>query len=317
MCQRQSSPQFGGLSTYLGEGDWQLVLSYRGYESTKHFQGERPFPELDANGPINRQNQLNIDVTYAVSRRLNVSLGVPLHFNSFAIKRAAPGIPEPFFQKTESSGLGDINVRGRYWLMSTERADRNIGVSVGLKIPTGKANRQDEIAGRTVPVDISVQTGDKGWGLSVGAQGFQRIKRINLFGAASYLFNPRNTTGVPTFFGSLRSGPNTTVNSVPDQFSTQIGASVRLKRKWPVPSLAYRLEGAPVNDAIGKSDGFRRPGTFGFIEPGVSMAAGKHLLSFGVAIRHYVNVKDAPNSVRIEDATIPKYMFFSAYAIRF
>jgi hypothetical protein len=308
---------FGGLSTYLNKGDLQVTVSYRGYESTKHFQGKKPFPELDANGPINRQHQLNFDFTYAFSQKLNLSLNVPVHVNSFSVRRAAPGNPVPFFQKTESKGVGDISVRARYWLLSTERSDRNIGVSVGLKMPTGKANREDQIVGRVVPVDISVQTGDKGWGMTAGVQGFQRIKRVNIYGAASYLFNPRNTTGVPTFFGSLTNARNTTVNSVPDQFSAQIGTSVHIKRKWPLPTIAYRVEGAPVTDVFGKSDGFRRPGTFGFVEPGVSYGIGKHLFSFNVAIRNYVHVKDAPNSVRIEDATIPKYMFFVAYSKRF
>ena len=317
MCQRLGSPGFGGLTTYLRKGDKQLVVSYRRFRSTKHFQGKHPFPELDANGPINIQNQINFDFTYALTERLNLSVNVPLHSNSFAVRRLRPGTQERVWQETESGGVGDITVRGRYWLLSTEKDDRNIGVSVGLKLPTGKSDHTDDVFGRQIPVDTSVQTGDGGWGVTTGVQGFQRIKRVTLFGTASYLFNPRNTTGTPTFFGSLTNPNNTTVNSASDQFATQIGASVRIKRRWPVPSLAYRLEGVPVRDRFGDSGGFRRPGAFGFVEPGVNLSVGKHLFSFGVAIRHYVNVKDAPNSVRIEDATIPKYMYNAAYSIRF
>ncbi|HEX7956054.1 MAG TPA: hypothetical protein VF508_03875, partial [Pyrinomonadaceae bacterium] len=110
---------------------------------------------------------------------------------------------------------------------------------------------------------------------------------------------------------------NTQLNSASDQFATQLGASVRLRRGWPVPSVAYRFEGVPVRDRFGKSDGFRRPGAFGFVEPGVTIPFRNQLYSFGVAVRHYVNVKDAPNSVRVEDATIPKYMYFAAYSARF
>ena len=309
---------FGGLNPYMNKGDWQVVVSSRSYRSTKHYQGKEPFPELDANGPRNVQNQINFDITYAITQRWNLSLSVPLHSNSFAVRRPVPGNPQQrVWQTTRAKGLGDVSLRARYWLLSTEKSNHNISVSVGLKVPTGKANRQDEVFGRPIPVDISVQTGDKGWGLITGVQGFQKIKRATVDGAAQYLLNPRNTTRVPTFFGTLGNPRNTTVNSVPDQFSTQIGTSVSIKRKWPVPTIAYRLEGAPVIDVFGKSEGFRRPGTFGFIEPGFSMAAGRNMFSFGVAIRNYVNVKDAPNSVRIEDATIPKYMFFTAYSRRF
>lgn len=317
MCQRLGTPGFGGLNTYLSKGDKQVVVSFRGFRSRKHFQGKRPFPELDENGPDNEQTQINVDLTYALSERWNVSVNVPFHFNSFAVRRPLPGTPHRVWQETDASGVGDISVRARYWLTSTENSDRNVGVSVGVKVPTGKDDRTDEVFGRAVPVDTSVQTGDGGWGLSTGVQGFQRVGRVTVYGNAAYLFSPRNTTGTPTFFGSLTNPNNRTVNSASDQFSTQIGASVRVKRKWPVPSLSYRLEGVPVRDRIGKSDGFRRPGAFGFVEPGVSMAVGKQLVSFGVAIRHYVNVKDAPNSVRIEDATIPKYMYFAAYSYRF
>ena len=65
-----------------------------------------------------------------------------------------------------------------------------------------------------------------------------------------------------------------------------------------MPSLAYRIEGVPINDAFGKSDGFRRPGTIGFIEPGINMQLRGNLLSFSVAIRQYVNIKDSPTSTR-------------------
>ncbi len=317
MCQRLGSPGFGGLGTYLRKGEKQLVVSYRGFRSTKHFQGRNPFPSLDANGPINEQNQFNFDFTYGLSNRWSLSINVPVHKNSFSVRRQRPGTQERVWQETESAGIGDVTVRARYWVMSTEKDDHNVGVSVGLKVPTGKADRTDDVFGRQIPVDTSVQTGDKGWGFTTGVQGFQRAGRVTLYGNASYLFNPRDTTGTPTFFGTLTNPNNTVVNSASDQFSTLVGASVRVKNRWPVPSIAYRLEGVPVHDRIGSSNGFRRPGAFGFVEPGVNYAYRNQLFSFGVAVRQYVNVKDATSSVRIEDATIPKYMYFAAYGVRF
>jgi hypothetical protein len=310
---------FGGQSTYIPKGEKRLVISYRGFRSTKHYQGTRPFPELDANGPRNVQNQVTFDLTYALTERWNMSVSVPVHFNSFSVRRPVPGSnpAQRVWVPTESRGIGDMSVRARYWLMSTERDDQNLAVSVGLKLPTGRADRTDDVFGRRVPVDISVQTGDKGWGISTGVQGFKRVNRLTVYGSAAYLLNPRNTTGTPTFFGSLTNPNNTQLNSASDQFSTQVGASVGLRSRWPVPSIAYRFEGVPVRDRLGKSGGFRRPGAFGFVEPGVTVPFRNQLYSFGVAIRHYVNVKDAPNSVRIEDATIPKYMFFAAYSLRF
>ncbi|MCI0417621.1 MAG: hypothetical protein L0387_31705 [Acidobacteria bacterium] len=317
VCQKQGSPLFGGISPYMSKGEWQLLLYYRGYESDKHFQGRNAFTALDANGPLNRQNFFNIDLTYAASRKWNFSLSVPVHFNSFSVRRQAPGSQERVWVPIRSNGIGDAGLRARYWIFNTENTRHNVGVTAGLKMPTGKANVTDDYFGRQVPVDVSVQPGDKSWAGTTGVYAFQQVGLVTLFASGSYLFNPRNTTGVPTFFGSLTNPNNTTYNSASDQFSTQMGGSLQLKPGWPVPSLVYRIEGVPVYDLFGASDGFRRPGTIGFVEPGVNFALGRHLFGVSLGIRSYVNVKDAPNSVRVEDATVPKLIFTAGYSVRF
>ena len=67
VCQKQGSPVFGGLETYLRQGERQITVSFRGYESTEHFRGTEPFPSLDANGPINKQLTFVGDLTYALT----------------------------------------------------------------------------------------------------------------------------------------------------------------------------------------------------------------------------------------------------------
>ena len=316
VCQKQGSPVFGGLETYLKQGEWQVTFGYRGYESTEHFQGKLPFPELDPNGPINKQHAATVELSYALTERWNLSVGVPWYNNGFAVRRAGPAQSTPYFQDTPVTGVGDLNVRGRYWLMSADDPTRNIGVAMGLKFPTGSSNRTGTVGGRTVPADVSIQLGDEAWGVPVGVSAFRDYTRLSLYGTMNYLFTPRNTTGVPTFFGSLNNPNNSVLNSAADQFSSQVGAAYAVRRGWPVPTLAYRIEGVPVSDAFGDSDGFRRPGTIGFVEPGVSMQLRGNLLSFSVAIRQYVNIKDSPTSTRREDATVPRYMFFAAYSRR-
>jgi hypothetical protein len=141
----------------------------------------------------------------------------------------------------------------------------------------------------------------------------QQAGPITFFALGSYLANPRNTTGVPTFFGSLNNPNNTQLNSAADQFSVQMGASGHVKRGWPVPSLVYRIEGVPISDLFGASDGFRRPGVIGFTEPGVTYEIGRHMFSASLGIRSYVNIKDSPTTARAEDATVPKLIFTAAY----
>ena len=168
-----------------------------------------------------------------------------------------------------------------------------------------------------VPVDWSVQLGDGGWGFAPSVKAFYNFKRVSLNGSALYLFNPRNMNDTPAFFPSLSGRPNPPLNTVADQFSGHFGAAFNLGHRLPVPTLSYRINAVPIDDAIGKSEGFRRPATLGFVEPGVEYSIGRHTFHFSVAILQYVNIKDSPYSARVEDATVPKHLFVAGYSTRF
>lgn len=320
VCQRLGGPLFGGVSPYMNAGDWNLQVFYRGYRSVEHFRGTEPFPELDANGPRNIQHYTTINAWYGLSRRWNLSLSVPLLFNSFDVRRAAPGTLDRVWVPIGASGLGDIGVKARLWLMDPDGAgsgQRNVGLALGVNLPTGKADRTDDYFGRQVPVDVSIQTGSGTWAGTATLYAFQNVGPASLFMTGSYYLNPANTTGTPTFFGSLRNPDNDTLNSAADQFYAKMGAAVNLKPRWPQLTLAYRVEGVPVSDLVGDSDGFRRPGVIGFIEPGLTFAFGRQLIETSVAIRAHVNIKDSPTSTRVEDATVPKFIFTAAWSLRF
>lgn len=273
---------------------------------------------MDPFGPVNKQNQLNFDATYAISRRLSFSLNVPVSVNSFAIRRIPPGGQDYQWAETRARGLGDISARANLWLFRPrEGGDWNIGLSLGVKAPAGKAGVTDTIFGRTIPVDISVQPGDKAWAPILSAQTFKQFPWVTAFGSATYVFNARNTTGVRQFFGLLGNPNSRTLNSSTDQFVSQWGAAVRTKERWPVPIVAYRVSGVPVSDVFGPFDGFRRPGTIGAFEPGLSYPFGGNVVTVTVPITTYVNIKDSPKSPRIEDATVPKYSFTLTWVRRF
>lgn len=320
VCQKQGNPVFGGVGPYLDPGDWQLVGFYRGYTSDEHFRGTEPLPELDPNGPHNVQQLFAADVTYAPSARWNLSAQIPVYFNDFDVRRPPPGGGERVWVPISANGLGDVSLRGRFWTIDPNGpggAKHNIGISLGVKLPTGAHDRTDDYFGRQVPVDVSIQPGDGQWGGLATLYAFQNAGNATFYAQGTYLFVPANTTGVPTFFGSLNNPNNTTENSAADQFSAQFGASLSIREGWPIPSLAYRLEGVPVDDLFGDSDGFRRPGLIGFFEPGLNMTWGRHLVTVNLAIRANVNIKDSPTSTRVEDATVPKYVVTAGYSVRF
>ena len=54
-------------------------------------------------------------------------------------------------------------------------------------------------------------------------------------------------------------------------------------------SLGARLEGVPVEDLLGDSDGFRRPGYTVSIEPGISMMKGRFSAALYAPVAMYRN----------------------------
>lgn len=310
MCNRQNPPVFGGDSPYLGRGRHQLSVSYRRAVSDKHYQGKRPYPELDPFGPINSQNLANIDWSYGLSRRWSLGVNIPLVFNSFEVYRAPAGSVERQWVGVRTRGVGDVTVRTAAWLLpARESAHGNLGVSFGLKMPTGESSAKGMIFGRAVPADISVQPGDGAWAPVLSLYGFRQFDRMTVFGSGLYMANARNTTGVPGFFQTLGNPNNRFPNSSTDQFLYHFGASFRTGKGWPTPLLGYRISGVPVEDLFGPSDGFRRPGTIGMVEPGVAWAIRGHTFAFTVPLLAYVNIKDSRTTARIEDATVPGVAF--------
>jgi hypothetical protein len=319
VCQRQNASGYAGDNAYLRAGDWLFSVVYQNFTSDRHYQGTNFVSALTTRGPNNVQHLLNLSAAYAITNRLDLALEAPILVTSYTLNRVPPGGTVPVMDGTHSRGLGDVTLRASYWLRSTYQAKQNVAVSLGIQGPTGAAGLTDTIYGRTVPEDVSVQPGSKSWAPSVGIRGFRDFGPIAAFGSGVYLFNPRGTTGVPTFFGSLNNPNNKQVDSATDQFLFQAGVAARPWRRHrnrPVPSLSYRVSGVPINDVFGPSNGFRRPADIQFIEPSVTVNIGKETVSFSTSILTYVNVKPTPANPNVTDATIPKYIFTVAFTRR-
>ncbi len=322
VCQRQNAGGYAGDNAYLKEGDWLFGVTYQEFTSDRHYQGTTFMPALTAKGPTNIQNAMDVSASYAVSNRLDLSLEAPFLFTSYTLYRVPPGSPAgtaASYGATHSSGLGDMTLRASWWARSTYQAKQNVAFSLGIQAPTGAAGMTDTIYGRVVPEDVSVQPGSKSWAPSAGVKGFRDFGPLAVFGSGVYLFNPRGTTGVTTFFGSLSNPNNKQVNSAADQYLFQFGTAVkpwRRHKKWPAPTVSYRISGVPINDVFGPSNGFRRPADIQFIEPGVTLAWRNQMISFSTSILTYVNVKPTPANPNVTDATIPKYVFTVAITQR-
>ena len=81
-----------------------------------------------------------------------------------------------------------------------------------------------------------------------------------MYGNLFYLINPREQNGVPTY----RSNVNEAIMSVPDQYMARLGVNYGFKGGLKNLSVALggRLEGIPVYDLIGGSEGFPQAGLY-------------------------------------------------------
>ncbi len=147
----------------------------------------------------------------------------------------------------------------------------NLAIVTQLKIPTGinDATGTGLLAGKPIKAtaDQSMQPGDGGWGFTLGTQGYKRLwSTASLYGQATYLFNPEDTSDVRTF----RSQPGQSLMSVTDQYLYRAGVSQYVSKvRGLALSLGVRGEGVPVRDLLGNSNGFRRPGFIFSLDPGL------------------------------------------------
>ncbi|MBI2192534.1 MAG: hypothetical protein HYU36_11180 [Planctomycetes bacterium] len=199
-----------------------------------------------------------------------------------------------------------------------------------MKFPTAdykSADHKRKLTGTTLDVnDQSIQPGDGGYGFILDMQAFKQLfeGNLTLYTSATYLFNPEGTNDART--GRRRASE--AIMSVPDQYLARAGVAV------PIPwidscspwedglslTLGARIEGVPVDDAIGKSDGFRRPGYAVSIEPGLVYAFGKNIFNLSAPVAVQRN-RQRSNTDEIDnthgDAAFADFIILFGYSRRF
>ncbi len=307
---------------YLDRGDFQVSAAYRWLHSDRHFRGDREEPERqdDDTEVVNDVHTLDFGLTYAISKRVNATLTLPLFYAERSSLYEHDRVNR---HTTRAYGIGDVRLVGNAWLLNPSRnATRNVGFGAGVKAPTGDHNAMDTFQRPTGPerrpVDQSIQPGDGGWGVILEVQAFTKLfARTYGYLNGTYLINPREKNGTQTF----RSTPGEEVMSVPDQYLGRIGLSYAV---WPEKGLALslggRIEGVPVRDVIGGSDGFRRPGFAISVEPGLSWSSGANQLSLTAPVAVYRNRERSVADLRTNrhgDAAFADFLILFSYSRRF
>lgn len=327
-------------SALVGSG-WQIAANYRYFESFRHFKGEEEQTErLELGNEVwNYSTQVNLGFQYNMSKRKGLAFSVPYSYNvrSSEYEHRVPGHPEIRERHSmRSMGLGDIRVSYTYWIWNPDSASHgNLQVSAGLKLPTGNFdyrafwhNVGPDSVGEYRPVDQSIQPGDGGLGVTVEVQGYLKLAGP-LYGYmnAFYLSNPMDVNGTRTYRETI--SPllaNEDIMSIPDQYMARLGLNWNISRKIGLNMFAGgRLEGIPVEDLVGSSRGFRRPGYVVSIEPGLDWMRGRHDVNISIPWAMYRNRTQSVTDKEMEaqlgtprqgDAAFSDYTINLSWSIR-
>jgi len=327
--------QFSGMGNAIGQGnilekgEWNLSTNYRYFKSFRHFRGTHEEPERIANNTevINWSHGMDFNISYAFTERIYGIVSLPLAYNERS-SLYEHGRTERHM--TYSGGLADMRVGAGYWLFGAEKSSKgNSALGIGLKLPTGDYNAKGTFynvgpggSPETRPVDQSIQLGDGGWGLILDTQGYWFLpKNFIFYYDGFYMSNPRNTNGTLT----NRARQSEAVMSVPDQWAFRSGFFKTIPKVHGLGfSLGGRMEGIPVRDILGESDGFRRPGYIMSVEPGASYMIGNFTTTLNVPIalvrnrtRSLTDIADSTSdNYRHGDAAFADYLVNLGFAWR-
>jgi hypothetical protein len=281
--------------SHLGAGNWQISLGYRWLHSDRHFRGDHEEKHRKALGTevINDSHFFDLSAVYSITPRFEVGLTLPFVYSD---RSSLYEHDRRNRYHTSAGGLGDVRLTFYGWMLDPQKMPKgNLLFGIGPKFPTGDYKATDTFysaAGPVVrPVDQSIQPGDGGWGFTTELFGYLELApRTYGYVQGFYLFNPENVNNVSTQTGTRRGNPFEQVMSIPDQYMGRAGVSYEMVPSWGLSlSLGGRIEGVPVEDVFGKSDGFRRPGYAVSVEPGIALLKNKWSLNLTAPVAVYRN----------------------------
>lgn len=306
-------PGAAGSDSQIKPGQFTLSLGWRGARADTYYFYARPYNFLNVREkPTRAWDTLDLTGTYQVTPRFNLAASVPLNINRATFLQPGNGSPFEARQIINASSVGDMSIMGRTWLWKPNESPRgNILFGAGLKLPTGNFRASDTYSDftgqhlRKQPVPLTIMPGDGGVDVVLEALGYRSVKfpvkGSTVFAQGNYIIAARDTNKIPSqvatsgnpefFLNPAVLTNNANVNTVPDVYAVRTGLIVPFFPKAKTPfkksllwQLAYRWEGSPQKDFIGGSRGYRQPGFFMAVEPGVYCNYKRHLLQVSVPI---------------------------------
>jgi len=279
---------------------------------------------------------VNIGITRFLQNGWSFTVDLPLLVGSRKSWRPEHHNTDTTKHTTHSFGIGDLRITLYKWLFDVSTHQRwNLQAGLGIKLPTGDYHAQDffyrtDTTLALAPVNNAIQPGDGGTGITMEINSFYNIARsVSVYFNAFYLFNPRDQNGVSNMFGGPSQVPGfpqipayvverstANVNSVPDNYTLRLGANYKYHNFlfW----LGTRVEGIPVHDVLGESNGQRRAGKTISADPGLNYRFKRCIIYAFVPVSLYRQTKRTVPDQRIIDDTgviIPSPGNFPGYQI--
>lgn len=324
---------------YLKEGKFQLNLEYRHLYSFRHYVGSvEQVYRLEGNSEVrNRENLVDVSLTYQITPRFSVVGTVPMEWASrhYYIAKGSLGGGSPGIDLIGDyglSGVGDVSLIAQGWVWDpTQNHSHNIQIGFGVQAPTGRDNIQNRFAVTpgAAPVnstaDYSIQPGIGVWAIPFTVQAFQAISHpVQVYFNGSYLSTPSETNGVANVspLGTPEPAQDAKVSAA-DEYLMQAGFAYMFA---DIPGLTatagLRKEGVPAHDLIGGNEGFRRPGYAVSFEPGLlySFHHGADLISANIDRALYRNRVASVPDLQLGthgDAAFADWLWLAGFQHRF
>ncbi len=273
-------------------------VGYRWLHSDRMFSHdvEQTDREADGSQEINDSNFIDLGIRYAFTPRFSATFTVPFSVHDRSQVVRALNLQRTILDRfhTHSAGLGDVRLEGNAWILDPNGHSKgNVLFGVGISAPTGQRDVKDtfesfdpfsrKVVAAQQTVDQSIQLGNGGWGVILELYAYREIvPRLNGFLNGSYTITPEEKySPSASLMGDY---------SIADSYMGRGGFEYLV---WPKVSLAFslagRIDGVPVHDLVGGSEGFRRPGYAVSIEPGVSLAVNSWSFSVNTPVALYRN----------------------------
>lgn len=252
---------------------WRMSLEYDYINQDELRTGTRSAPGVPDGSEL-EHDTLNRYVTAGLSYTLNTSWNFTLLVPYVIRDHSTYGDfdssePLPPLSYSHSSSLGDLKLIGSY---QGFLATRNLGVQLGLKLPTGRyGTAVDFSAGPNagLPLDASLQPGTGSTDVILGAYYYRAISQnFDAFANGQFQSAVRHHMDQPG--NDYRPGNSITVS---------LGLRYEGNPRW-VPQLQVNLlHKSPDQGAL--ADIQNTAGTVAYLSPGITLQAASRLHVFG------------------------------------